>query len=211
MRRRRRALGGPACRLPTPWASARCVRWGRLGGGWRRDSGLGGLGSAGAGPREVGCTPESRHQGRPAPGHVPVAATSGRAAPAIRPQVPRTRRPPQLAGARQARTEGKPSSGGDGVGQEAGEKHAGQDQAPGGLSKWKPRVRSKLRCAPEAGPVLRDQGAGRGPHFRGPGLGRAPGVRAALGGRGAPGDAAPSLLHGAAPPARPPSASNTEL
>lgn len=152
MRRRRRALRGSACRLPTPWASARCVRWGRLGGGWRRDSEALAARALGPGGWAAPPSPGTR-VGRPGgPRHVPVAATSGRAAPAIRPPVPRTRRPPQLAGARQAGTEGKPSSGGDGVGQEAGEKHAGQDQAPGGLSNWKPRMRSKLRCAPRSRP-----------------------------------------------------------
>lgn len=91
------------------------------------------------------CSPESRHQGRAAPGHVPVSATSGRAAPGDLSAVPGTGRPPQLAGARLAGTEGKPSFEGGRVGQEAGEKDAGQGQAPGGA--FQMETQSEIQAA----------------------------------------------------------------
>lgn len=206
MRRRRRAPGGPACRLPTPWPSARCVRWGRLGGGWRRDSEASEARALGPGGWAAPPSPGTRvgpprHMSRWRP---PVGARPRRF-------VRRFREPGDLSSllrARHALRENRaPGETGPGRGWR---KTGWSGPGPRGLSKWKPRVRSKLRCAPRSRPGSPGSGSWKRSSL--------PRARAWTGARGWGGSGWEGGTWRCCPqppprrsPSRRPSASNTEL
>lgn len=167
----------PSCRRLSPLGSARCVRWGRLGedgDGTRKTLAARALGPG----RRGGLQPWVRHQGQAAPGHVGVGHQWARGPGRFVRGSGNRETSSQLAGARLAGTEGKPSFEGGRVGQLEKRCWSGA-RPPGGLSKWKPRVRSKLPYAPRSRPGSPGSVSWkRPPGPQGSGLGRLPGVRA---------------------------------